>query len=366
MIKSARIVSTGSYLPGEPLTNETLESLLGPLSPELLEQVQVERRHWLVNPITGEYHETNSDMAAKAAKQALELANIDPNDVDLLVLSTASPDYPLPPMVTLVQEKLGLRRCATLEIRSGCCGTVEALDVARLYLERGIYQTAIVIGSEAISPLLAPQFLGKDPSSLRARDRLNIYSFGDGAAAMVLTATQDEPGFVGSAMACVGGNKKPGMIIPGGGTNALLTTLDQKKACLMELKVDFTNSGKFTPHVLNEALVDVLKRSSTTAESIDFCFLPEGNAGYLRSEIEHSHLQTSEWVVLGDKIFENLCLVSNTGSAAVPLALDYAWKTGKLKSGDRIMLLAIETSKWLYAGIVLDWSAEPCAANNWN
>ena len=80
----------------------------------------------------------------------------------------------------------------------------------------------------------------------------------------------------------------------------------------------------------------------------------------MTDELEEAGLLTPEWVALAPKIFENLASVGATGSAAVPLALDYAWKTGKVKQGDKVMLLAIETSKWKYAGMVLTWTAPPC------
>lgn len=361
---NVKIVSTGSYLPGEPLTNADMERLAGGLSPDLLDQVQVQTRHWLVDPETGEHRETNSDMAVKAARQALELAGLVPGDIELLVLSTSSPDFPLPPMVALVQDKLGLRRCATVEVRSGCSGSVAALDIARRYLEQGAHKRALVIGSEAISPVLVPVFRGKDPEEIRVRDRLGIYSFGDGAGAIVLEAAEGGEGAVlGSAMACVGGGKKPGMVIPGGGTNAPLTkqVMDDR---LMELRVDFAASGKFTPYVLTEALTDVLERSGVSADSINLCIIPEGNTGYLRDELAQAGLLTPEWVALDGKVFENLALVGNTGSAALPLALDHAWKTGTVTPGQRVMLLAIESSKWIYAGMVLTWAAAPCTAGS--
>jgi 3-oxoacyl-[acyl-carrier-protein] synthase-3 len=113
----------------------------------------------MIDPATGEHLINNSAMAIEATLDALAATHVEPEEVDLFVLSTASPDYLLPPLVTFVQEALGLRSCATIELRSGCAGAVEALDIARLYLERGPYKTAVVIGSEAISPLLAPVFL---------------------------------------------------------------------------------------------------------------------------------------------------------------------------------------------------------------
>jgi 3-oxoacyl-[acyl-carrier-protein] synthase-3 len=284
--------------------------------------IQVKTRHWMVDPATGKHRESNTQLAHKAAKEALDLAGIPPSEVDLIILSTASPDSVLPPVVTFVQEKLGLERCATIEIRSGCAGAVEALDVARLYLERGLYRTAVVIGSETISPLLVPVFRGVALDSIRMRDRLALYNFGDGAGAVVLRAFDDGPGDVrGSALACVGGAKKPGMQIVGGGTHAPIH--EQLKARrFVELRVDVVASGKFTPHVLTEALREVLRQSGVTAESVDLCVIPEGNAGYMTEELRAAGLLTPEWLALEGKIFENLALVGATGSAAAPLALD--------------------------------------------
>jgi 3-oxoacyl-[acyl-carrier-protein] synthase-3 len=258
-------------------------------------------------------------------------------------------------MVTLVQEALGLQRCATLEIRSGCAGFVEALDVARLYLERGEYENAVVIGSEAISPLLVPVFRGKDPERIRMRDRMNPYNFGDGAGAVVVQPTDGE-GIAGSAIASVGGDRAAGMQVIGGSTHAPLHEQLEAKL-LVELKVDVVASGEVTPHVLTEALTAVLDRSGLSAEEIDLCVIPEGNAGYMVVELEEAGLLTPEWMALKDKIYENLTWVGATGSAAVPIALDDAWKNGRLKTGDKVMVLAIETSKWKYAGMVFPWTA---------
>jgi 3-oxoacyl-[acyl-carrier-protein] synthase-3 len=356
-MKQVQIASTGAYLPGDPITNEDIERLVGPLPEDILEGIQVQQRHWMIDPATGEHTSSNSKMATEAARRALAAAELEPAQVDLLVTSTASPEYHLPPMVTFVQEALGLERCATTEIRSGCAGFVEALDVARMYLETGRYETAVVIGSESISPLLAPVYLGKDPDRVRMRDRMNPYNFGDGAGAVVLqAAAEGEDGYYGAAMACVGGEKAAGMQVIGGATHTPLHKQLEAKL-LVELKVDVVESGRFTPYVLTEALGEVLRASNLKAEDIDLCVIPEGNAGYMVEELKEAGLLTPEWLALEGKIYENLTYVGATGSAAVPLALDDAWQKGRLKRGDKVMLLAIETSKWKYAGAVINWTA---------
>jgi 3-oxoacyl-[acyl-carrier-protein] synthase-3 len=192
---------------------------------------------------------------------------------------------------------------------------------------------------------------------------MNPYNFGDGAGAMVLQARDEGEGILGSAIACVGGDRKAGMQIIGAGTHAPIhQQLRERRP--VDLRVDVVESGRFTPYVLTEALAETLRRCGTGADSIDLCVIPEGNAGYMTDELRAAGLLTPEWTALENKIFENLALVGATGSAAVPLALDHAWKTGHVKPGDRVMLLAIETSKWKYAGMVLDWAAAPCPSSN--
>jgi 3-oxoacyl-[acyl-carrier-protein] synthase-3 len=234
------------------------------------------------------------------------------------------------------------------------------MNLARMYLERGEYDTALVIGSEAISPLLYPIFRGRSADSVRMRDKVVAYGFGDGAAAALLRADDGE-GFLGSAMACVGGSRKPGMQVIGAGTHAPLHEQQAAKR-LVELRVDVIESGKFTPYVLTEALKSVLEACDVAPDTIDLVLIPEGNAPYMTEELREAGLLTEEWLALEHKIFENLALVGATGSAAAPLCLDYAWKTGKVKQGDRVMLLAIETSKWKYAGTVFPWTAAACPA----
>src|SRR3954468_774691 len=196
MPRRARIVGTGGYQPGEPISNAQIEALVGPLPPEVAEGIAIEQRFWQIDPETGEHRENNSDMALKAANLALESAGVAASEVELMILATGTPDYPLPAVVNMVQEALGIERCATLEIRSGGAGWVQGLDIARFYLEQGSYATALVIGSESISPVLAPVFLGKTPDQIRARDKMPVYMFGDGAAAAVIQAKEEDGGLM--------------------------------------------------------------------------------------------------------------------------------------------------------------------------
>jgi 3-oxoacyl-[acyl-carrier-protein] synthase-3 len=365
---AVHVASTGAYLPGDPLDDDLVESLVGPLPAQVADNLPPGLRHWAIDPATGRHRETNSEMAAKAVAQAVDRAGLAVGDIDLLVVSTASPDHALPPMVTLLQARLGLTRCATIEVRSGCAGAVEGLDVATQYLRSGRFRTAVVVGSEMISPLLAPIFLGRDPRSVRLRDRMVAYTFGDGAGAIVLRAAGPDThdvagggrGVLAGAFASVGGDRPPGMQIDGAGTRDPVAEV-LLRARPFELKVDVVESGRHTPFVIAEGLSAVLAAGSVAAGDVDLCVLPEGNAGYVRQEFESAGLDTASWLAVEDRVMENLTTVGATGSAAVPLALDEAWVSGRVRADDLVMLLAIETSKWKYAGSLVRWTAPPVA-----
>jgi 3-oxoacyl-[acyl-carrier-protein] synthase III len=352
----AHILGTGGHQPGDPITNERMEQLVGPLPDDVMEGITIQQRFWQIDVETGAHIENNSDMATTAARRALESTGVEAGDVDLLILATGTPDYPLPPVVNLVQERLGLERCGTLEIRSGGAGSVQGLEIARRYLEDGTYRTALVIGSESISPVLAPVFLGKDPSKIRMRERMPLYMFGDGAAAFVVRGEDREGGLRKGAMAAIGGKRPPGIHSVGGGTHAPIHEQMAAKR-LVDLRVDVVGAGDFTPVMVTEALAHTARAAGIEAADVDLCLIPEGNVGWLLDSLTEAGLLTPEWLALQGKIFDNLDQTGAVGCAAVPLFLDHAWRTGMLKEGQRLMLIGVEATKWIYAGIVVDWTA---------
>jgi 3-oxoacyl-[acyl-carrier-protein] synthase III len=356
------LLSTGAELPGDPIDNATLTELCGPLPDDVLEGIEVRRRHWIVDPRTGEHHTGTAEMATAAARQALDRAGVPAAEVDLLVMSTASPDQPLPAAVTLVQERLGLERCAAIELRAGCVGAVQGLDIARRLLADGTYRTALVLTAESISPLLAPVYLGADPMGVRMRDRLTVFTFGDGAGAAVLRA--GEPGSAAEtpgvrpvfATQCMGGARKPGMQVVGGGTDAPLET-QRRRERPMHIRLDIRGTASFGPRVFVAGLRDMLERSGLAMREIDACVLPEGAAEYFSKEFEEAGLSADDHAALRKCVVENLADVGATGSAAVPLALDAGWTSGRIRPGDTVLLLAVEASRYLYAGLTLTWDA---------
>jgi 3-oxoacyl-[acyl-carrier-protein] synthase-3 len=351
-----KILSTGGYLPGDPLDNATLEKYVGPLPDDVLEGIQVKTRHWVIDPATGEHLINNSRMAERASRQALERAGVEPDEVDLIVVCTATPEYMLPNVATTLQHYLGLASAAAIEIRGACAGWVQALDLARRQLADGTARTALVVGSDVASPLLAPLFLDKDPARVRMRDRLTLYTFGDGAGAVVMRAeaaeaSADEFAFVN---ACVGGLRKPGMEIIGGGTDVPQAEQLRRRQ-LIQMKIDVPGTSTFGPQVFVRAIQEMARKDGRALGDFDAIVLPEGNADYFADEFEAAGLSAEDIQALSGRIVENLAQVGATGSAAVPLSLDAGWTSGRIRPGDRIVLLGIEASRYVYTGLAATW-----------
>jgi 3-oxoacyl-[acyl-carrier-protein] synthase-3 len=356
-----QILSTGGYVPGDPLDNATLEKYVGPLPDDVLDGIQVRTRYWMIDPATGRHVINNSRMAERASRQAMERAGVEPEELDLIVVCTATPEYSLPNVATTLQHYLGLETVAAVEIRGACAGWVQALDLARRQLEDGTGRTALVVGSEAGSPILAPHFLGKDPASVRMRDRLTLYTFGDGAGAVVLRAepagtpagTAEPSAFVN---ACVGGLRKPGMEIVGGGTDVPQAEQLRRRQ-LVQMKVDVPGTTTFGPQVFVRAIQEMARKDGRSLGEFDAIVLPEGNADYFAAEYEAAGLSAADIRALDGRIVENLADVGATGSAAVPLSLDAGWTSGRIRPGDRVVLLGIEASRYVYTGLSVTWQA---------
>lgn len=354
-MSTARVISTGSYLPGAPLSNSEIADLAGPLPEEVLESLETLQRHWLIDPKSGKHALSNSEMAAAAAQDALARAGITSTDVGVVVVSTASPEYHLPTVSSLVLEQLHIRNAISADVRSGCAGFIQALLMAESLLTNSTARYAVVVGSEAISPLLFPLYrFGSQ--QVRIRDRIKVYTFGDGAGAVVLERTDDETdgGLGGYAFQTVGGTTTPGMRIVGGSTDIPLHE-QVERTPLIDLFVDVRQAGRMIPPMLLDGLKHLLDATNTLYNEPSIVVIPEGNAGYVTQELLERDELPDYWLALKDRIYENLDVVGATGSAAVPLALHQAVVDGRLKPGETALLLAIETSKWIYAGARMKW-----------
>ena len=345
-----KISGTGSYLPNDPIKNEDLSFIGGGVVNVAAAFLGLKQRHWAVDIPTNQIvpGNTNSEMATKAARRALEDARLTPQDIDLIVLGTSTPDYPAPPTVVYVQEQLNLERCAVLELRSGCVGFIQALAVAQGFLKCGQYKNILVIGSELNSSFGIPYKKGKQVSM---DNKLTAYMFGDGAAAVVLQASEGESQILGTCFGSIGTGKKEGFVVKAGGS-----LYPPTKHCINELSAETEQDYKqvllYGPVLIKEAITALQKVVPFKKESIRYIIPPQANINIMRIV---KFRFGSEYSFHDEQVFINISRFGNTFSASLPLALDELNRGKLLKDGDLILLVGAEITKWIYGAALIRW-----------
>ncbi len=312
----ARITGTGSFVPEKVLTNEDLSRMLGQDINEFVSQVVgIRERH-----ICGE-DESTADLATEAAKRALEAAGLRPEDLDLIILATDTPEYMSPATSVVVQYRLGASNAGTFDLNCACAGFVTALDTAcKFIIADDSYQKVLVIGAYAMSKYLD------------WNDKKTATIFADGAGAVVLEASSEGPGLLASKLVADGSYHKH-MGIFAGGTHMPIT-----EDVLHEgrwTKVRFAQ--KYPPEVNIEgwpAVVnDVLKKADLTLADVDLFLFTQVNLSTIKEvmrlmevPMERTHTIMQKW--------------GYTGSACIPMVLDDAVRAGKLKPGQVVVMCA--------------------------
>jgi 3-oxoacyl-[acyl-carrier-protein] synthase-3 len=308
MIRSV-VKGTGSALPARCVSNDELAKTVDTSDEWIVERTGIRFRH-----IAGE-GETTSTLASEAARRALEAAGIAPAQVDLIILATATPDQTFPASATLVQDALGCNGGIAFDVAAVCSGFLYALGVADSMLRTGMAKCAVVIGAETMSRLLDWE------------DRATCVLFGDGAGAVVLTAedvAEDGPGVLATRLHADGAH------------NALLNVDGGPSTTGTVGKLKMKGREVFRHAVVNlaEVLEEVLENTGFTAADIDWVVPHQANARILDATARKLGLPAEKVVVTVDRH-------ANTSAASVPLALDVAWRDGRIKQGDLVMLEAM-------------------------
>ncbi len=309
MTSYSRITGTGSYLPPRRVTNDDLAKQLAEHGIETSDQWIVERtgiraRHF------AEADVTSSDLALEASRRALEAAGRDAADVDLIVVATSTPDMVFPSSAAILQHKLGIAGCPAFDVQAVCSGFVYALTVADAMIRTGSAKCALVVGAEVFSRIL-------DFS-----DRTTCVLFGDGAGAVVLEAS-DEPGILASDLHADG--KHVGILcVPGhvSGGQVLGTAL---------LHMDGQAVFRLAVRVLEEAARATLVKAGKTEADIDWLIPHQANIRIMEGTAKKLKMPLDKLVVT---VHEH----GNTSAASIPLALDEAVRSGKVKKGEMLML----------------------------
>ncbi|MDB1089345.1 3-oxoacyl-ACP synthase III family protein [Streptomyces sp. ACA25] len=333
------LLGTGAALPGDPLDNEEIGKRFS-ADPRWVERfIGTRTRHLGVDLATGKVTHTLVDLATEAASAALGDAGCEAGDIDVLILATASPDQLMPASVNLVADRLGMHQVPTYQLQSGCAGAVQALDVARRMLG-GDRRTALVIGADSCAKHLV---LDHDFPSLPPSELVNYVIFGDGAGAAVIGAAEDGPG-VRIGPVCnsfVGLGRAPGQVIRWFGA-ADRNSTDQP------VEEDYKAIESGVPELAADMVEELLDRTGWTAGSVTH-LLPPQLGGRMTARIsagltERFGLEATEISCVAD--------TGNNGNALPFLQLHRA-RPG-LAPGDRVLAVAIESSKWIRTGFALE------------
>ncbi|WP_029525546.1 beta-ketoacyl-ACP synthase III [Polaromonas glacialis] len=309
MTRYSRITGTGSYLPPNRLTNAQLAADLAARGVETSDEWIVERtgisaRHFAAPDVT------SSDLGLEAAKRAIEAAGLQAADIDLIIVATSTPDMVFPSVACILQHKLGIAGCPAFDMQAVCSGFVYALTVADAMIKSGAASKALVVGAEVFSRIL-------DFS-----DRTTCVLFGDGAGAVVLEASQT-PGILASdlhadgkhvGILCVPGHVSGGQVL-----GSPLLTMDGKAVF------------KLAVAVLESAARATLAKAELTEADIDWLIPHQANLRIMHSTAKKLKLPLEKLIVTVDQH-------GNTSAASIPLALDEAVRSGKVKKGDTVML----------------------------
>lgn len=309
MRRYSRITGTGSHLPPRRLSNAQLVAELAAQGVEtsddwIVERTGIRARHFAAPD------ECSSDLGAAAARNALQAAGLQAQDIDLIIVATSTPDMVFPSTACILQNKLGAHGCPAFDVQAVCCGFIYALTLADAMIQTGAASKALVIGAEVFSRILD------------FKDRTTCVLFGDGAGAVVLEAS-DKPGLLASDLHADG--KHVGILcVPGhvSGGNVLGDPL---------LKMDGQAVFKLAVGVLEETARAVLAKAGKQDADIDWLIPHQANIRIMQSTAKKLKLPMDKVIVTVDQH-------GNTSAASIPLALDAAVRGGQVKPDQLVML----------------------------
>jgi 3-oxoacyl-[acyl-carrier-protein] synthase-3 len=377
MINGHRRVSllgTGSFLPGDPVPSNQIDQVLGPLdnAPErvksfmqnvgarLLRDGGVEHRHFAVDPKTHNLTHTLASLAEEAARRALDAAAMTPNDIDFLLFSSPSYDQTTPPTSTILQERLGMERCAEMEVHSNCSGVGKCVQIAYDSLRMGRYKTALVTYAQLSSVYLRDCYYNQ-PQMTKTQAALR-YILADGSGALVLKAV-DAGGngasvpheLLGTYVESVGG-KRPAGMTAGGGVADLIDAASPAFEVLNKgkhhLDQDFS--------AVNRSAVDLLLDGTT--RMLDLLGLAKNDIDHYVYSIPTKQLYDGNCekvtATLGvglDRVQFRARECGYCGGASILVHFDQMVRANEIKPGQLVLLHSVESSKWMSAGFVVKW-----------
>jgi len=321
------MIGTGSYLPAKVLRNADLEQMVDTSNEWILTRTGIAERR------IAAAGETASDMAAAAARQALEQAGVSPEEVDLIIVATVTPDMLFPNTACFLQDKIGAVNAVCFDLEAACSGFLYAVETARHFLASGDRRTALVVGSEKLS------------SFTDWEDRSTCVLFGDGAGAVLLRAGNAGRGVIGTVMGSDGALTEL-LNIPGGGSlhPASPETIGLR---LHSIKMTGNEVFKHAVRCMYEAAVAVLEREGMTIDDVDWIVPHQANMRILKAV-------ASRLGDCWDKFCVNLDRVGNMSGASVPVALDEAVRDGRIQEGHTV-LFVVFGGGFTWGAMLVEW-----------
>ena len=317
-------------MPERILSNNDLEKLVDTSDEWITSRTGIKERR------IAAADQTTSDMATEAARRAMEMAGVKPEDLDLIIVATVTPDMFFPSTACFIQRKLGAMNAVGFDISAACSGFLYALQTARHFLNGGPRKTALVIGAEKLSTLI------------NWNDRNTCVLFGDGAGAAIIRSddSEDAPGRVLSSIMGCDGNLADLLKVPGGGA-ALPITPENAHLRPNTIHMEGRETFKHAVTRMLQASEQALAQAGLTTQDVDLVIPHQANARIIRAIADRLGLPE-------EKTFMNLDKYGNTSAATIPVALDEANRSGRIKRGDIVLLVAFGGG-FTWASSVLKW-----------
>lgn len=304
---NSKIISIGSYIPSNTVTNKDLEKTVDTTDEWIVSRTGIKQR-----PIADSSQAT-SDLAFEAATIAIERAKIDKNDIDLIIVGTCTPDVATPNVGTLIQKRLGLSNFPAFSIEAACSGFIYALNIADKFIKTGESKCALVIGAETLSRIT------------NWDDRNTCILFADGAGAAILKPTDDK-GIIFSELGA-NGEYADLLHVPYG------TSRKPEKSSKDDyfLRMSGNEVFKVAVKTLEEIAIDALKKSNIQSKDVDWFIPHQANVRIIQAVAKRLELPE-------EKVILSMDIHGNTSAASIPLAFDRAVQDGRIKKGDTILM----------------------------
>ncbi|MEV0641221.1 3-oxoacyl-ACP synthase III family protein [Streptomyces sp. NPDC050619] len=335
-----RILAAGSALPGPPVDNAALARRFD-MDASWEQWVDVfigtRSRHLAVDLESGDVRFSLAQLGATAAQRTLDAAGLRPQDVDVMVMGTATPDQLMPATVNMIAERLGIDEIPTYQLQSGCTGAIGALDMGRQLLRTGEYRTALVLGGDVCAKHFDVDF---DLRSMAPTELVNVVLFGDGAGAAVLTTepVADSALVHGVLNRLTGLGRAPGQVVDWYGQS-------NRRPSTPALQEDYKAIEQLVPGMAVEVLKELLDRLDWTDTDVDYLLAPQ-LSGTMTDRI------VQELGLPGAEDINCVAEIANIGNAAPFVQLERVLP--QMAPGDRAIGIAIESSKWIKAGFAIE------------